>query len=77
VRGHRDQIGAEGIHLQENLVRGVAEPDDRLHGHAFQFGLRRLQELESVRLTPLWTERDRIWILPESLEPSRRSQAWR
>src|SRR5262245_61343154 len=49
ARRHRDEIGAERIGLEQNLLSGLAEADHAFHGNAFELGGRTHQLLEALR----------------------------
>src|SRR5438094_920392 len=49
ARRHRDEIGAESIGLEQNLLSGLAEADHAFHGNALELGGRTHQLLEALR----------------------------
>src|SRR5262249_38481756 len=53
MSGHGDQIGAEHVGLEENLLGRVAEADNRFDGHTIEQGLGRLEERTTLGFDPL------------------------
>src|SRR5436309_4707320 len=49
ARRHRDEIGAESIGLEQNLLSGLAEADHAFYGNALELGGRTHQLLEALR----------------------------